>query len=121
MSQPLQVRPAAAAADKNRLNTAQYPRTINHWDIPVAVETMGPINQKRSALLDEVANRIVEISEDPETEHFFINDLGSKLNSIAFPRKCYSRNQPRALTTKIKRLNSIAFGGTFIFEINPDR
>ena len=59
---------------------------------------MGSINQEGSAFLDEVGNRIAEISEDPR-EHTFLNQ---KLNVI------------------IQRFNSIPFRGTFIHDTNPE-
>ena len=48
--------------------------STNHWFISVAVETMGPINQKESAFLDELGKRIAEISKDPR-EHAFTKEL----------------------------------------------
>ena len=44
--------------------------STNHSFIPVAVDTMGPINHEGSAFLDELGNRIAEISEDPRSHIF---------------------------------------------------
>ena len=53
---------AEAAADRKK---AKY-RAISTSNlfIPVAVETMGPINQEVSAFLEDLGNPITEISED---------------------------------------------------------
>ena len=55
--------------------------------IPVDIVTMSPINQKESAFLDELGNRIAEISEDPRERAFLhqgISIVIQRFNSIAF-------------------------------------
>ena len=78
------VQAAEAAADRKKV---KYTVSTNHWFIPVAVEIMGSINQEGSAFLDEVGNRIAEISDDPR-EHTFLHQTLSiiiqRFNAIAF-------------------------------------
>ena len=59
---------------------------------------MGPINQEGSVFLDELGNRIGEISEDPRERTF----LCQRISII------------------IQKFNSIAFQGTFINETIPE-
>ena len=59
---------------------------------------MGPINQEGSAFLEELGNRIAEITEDPGERAF----LHQRISII------------------IQRFNSIAFRDTFIDETSPE-
>ena len=73
VSQSLQVRPQRRQQIEKKVKYSTV--STKHWFIPVAVETMGSINQEGSAFLDEAGNRIVEMSEDPESTHFLTKDL----------------------------------------------
>ena len=94
---PVSPRKAAqATADRKKAKYSAI--STNHWFIPVAVETMGPINQEGFVFLDELGNRITEISENPR-EHAFL----------------YQR-----ISVIIQRFKKIAVRGTFIDETIPE-
>ena len=59
---------AEAAADRKKAKQSAI--FTNHWFIPVAVETVGSINQEGSVFLDELGNRIPAISEEPREGAF---------------------------------------------------
>ena len=90
---PSQVAEAVADRKKAKYSTI----STSHWFIPVAVETMGPINQEGFAFFEELGNRIAKISEDSRERTF----LHQRISII------------------IQRFNSIAFRRTFIDETNP--
>ena len=71
-----QVSPGQAAeAAADRTNSKYGTVSTNYWFIPEAVETVGPINQEGSAFLNELGNRIAEISEDSDSTRFSTKEL----------------------------------------------
>ena len=83
--------PAEAAADRK---TAKYSALSSHIFIPVAIETLGPINEVDEAFLAQVGKLLPTKSDDPR-EPFFL-----------FKR----------ISVIIQRFNEIAFWGSFTEE-----
>ena len=93
-SSPVSPRQAAeAAADRKKAKYSAI--STNHWFIPDAVETQGPINQVGLRFL---GNRIADISEDLRERAFLY----------------------QIISIIIQRFSSIAFRETFIDETDPE-
>ena len=89
---------AAAEAAASR-KEAKYSQIINsHIFIPLAFETLGPINSKGAAFLSELGRRISTCTGDPRESSFL-----------------YQR-----LSVTIQRFNRIAFEGSFVHTADTD-
>jgi hypothetical protein len=80
---------AEGAVDRKELKYQELEKT--HMFIPLAFETLGPINRKATSFISELGQRLTSISGDQHESSFLFQRL-----SIA-----------------IQRFNSIAFSGTF--------
>ena len=69
--------------------------SVSHLFVPIAIETLGPINEAGHSFLSELGRRLSTISDDPG-ESFFL-----------FQR----------ISILIQMFNEVAFRGTFDVEI----
>ena len=72
--------------------------STSHLFVPIAIETLGPINEAGHSFLFELVRRLSKISDDPR-ESFFL-----------FQR----------IAILIQRFNEVAFRGTFDVETGHD-
>lgn len=73
------------AANRNTTKYAEIPTTHNF--IPVALETLGPINTQGREFLSELGRRLTIVSEDPqETARLFqrLSICTQRFNAVAF-------------------------------------
>ena len=87
---------AQAAAERKVLKYAGLP--ASHLFVPMAIETLGPINEAGHSFLSELGRRLSTISDDPR-ETFFL-----------FQR----------ISILIQRFNEVAFRGNFDVETDHD-
>ena len=87
---------AQAAAERKVSKYAGLP--ASHLFVPIAIETLGPINEAGHSFLSELGRRLSTISDDPR-ETFFL-----------FQR----------ISILIQRFNEVAFRGTFDAETGHD-
>jgi hypothetical protein len=89
---------AAAEAAAGRKED-KYSQIVNsHIFIPLAFETLGPINSKGAAFLSELGRRISTCTGDPRESSFLF----------------------QRLSVTIQRFNRIAFEGSFIHTADTD-
>jgi len=89
---------AAAEAAAGRKED-KYSQIVNsHIFIPLAIETLGPINSKGAAFLSELGRRISTCTGDPRESSFLF----------------------QRLSVTIQRFNRIAFEGSFIHTVDTD-
>ena len=89
---------AAAEAAAGRKED-KYSQIVNsHIFIPLAIETLGPINSKGAAFLSELGRRISTCTGDPRESSFLF----------------------QRLSVTIQRFNRIAFEGSFIHTADTD-
>ena len=87
---------AQAAAERKVSKYAGLP--ASHLFVPIAIETLSPINETGHAFLSELGRHLSTISDDPR-ESFFL------FQRISF---------------LIQRFNEVAFRGTFDIETGHD-
>ena len=93
-----QVTGSAAQAAAERKVSKYAGLAASHLFVPIAIVTLGPINEARHSFLSEQGRRLSTISDDPR-ESFFL-----------FQR----------ISILIQRFNEVAFRGTFDAETGDD-
>ena len=88
---------AEAAADRKEVKTYAQITNTHHF-VPLAFETLGPINSKGTALLTELGRRISTSSGDARESAFLF----------------------QRLSVTIQRFNRIAFEGSFVHIADSD-
>ena len=89
---------AAAEAAAGR-KEAKYAQIVNtHIFVPLAFETLGPINAKGASFLSELGHRITACTGDPRETSFLF----------------------QRLSVIIQRFNRVAFDGSFIHTADTD-
>ena len=93
------VSPGAAAERAALLKHTKYAAIkATHKSVPVAIETLGPINEEGTSFLCEIGERLKVVSGDPRERAFLFHRV----------------------SVIVQRANAIAFHGTFDIEESND-
>ena len=88
-----QVTGSAAQAAAERIVSKYAGLPASHLFVPIAIETLGPINEAGHSLLSELRRRLSTISDDPR-EFFFL------FSASPFSCKGIMRSHSEALLTQ---------------------
>ena len=89
---------SAAEATATRKSSKYTAITLSHIFVPVAVETLGPVNAKSLRFQDQIDDRLSAVTGDPRESSFL-----------------YQR-----LSVLVQRFSMIAFHGSFISETDTE-
>ena len=91
--------PGLAAEEAATRKSSKYSAImLTHIFVPVAVETLGPVNAEELRFLDQIGDRLSAVTGDPRESSFL-----------------YQR-----LSVLVQRFKVIAFRGSFISEMDTE-
>ena len=88
-----QITGSAAQAAAERKVSKYAGLSASHLFVPIAIETLGPINEAGHSFLSELGRRLLTISDDPR-ESFFL------FSASSFRYKGLMRSHSEALSTQ---------------------